>query len=688
MMTPQKKNKLQKLLSILTPDKTQVDFSEFDSSIDTLKKGLKEKIQVQTLDDVNRKLSDFQKKFDLSKVEAIAEGIRVQVESKIGELTDAVEQEKEALMIATKSGLDSQGRTVEQIRSDLDLLAIDLKTLSSSKAIDLVNSEIAGLKDLSTNHLSELTTLAQKLEATNQSVGNTENALRSEIVGVSGNLEKIRLDLSNRINNLPRGGGNANRQINVGSSVMSTKYTDINLKAGTNVTLSKADNNTTKQVDITIAASGGGGGGGDISSVLSGTGIVVDVTTPNTPIVNLGDTSVTTGTYGTNITVPRITVDQQGRISAASTVGITFPTDRVSSVVAGTAITVNNTNPIAPVVALGTASVTAGTYGSATQVGQFTVDAQGRLQAASIIGISGGNVTKVGTPVNNQVGVWTGDGTIEGASQLTYDSAISYLKLETASNPKNIVQQTGGAFATLFSGASLSIFQFSSGHKFGIQAASAIDNDGSANYTQMSFGDTRRTIFGDMAFSQTDLGGGRVQILDTVEQLRIAYNSSNYLSATVGSAGSTTFNLTGTSPEFIFSDPVQMTSLQTDAIVNDTGLAHGTYTPTRSAEANMDANVTMTEAQYMRVGNTVTVSGRFTADPTLATTATSFEITLPVATNIGAAEDAAGVAFCGTIAGMGAEVIGVVANDTAKIQWVSSDVTSKVWSYTFTYQVI
>ncbi len=32
-----------------------------------------------------------------------------------------------------------------------------------------------------------------------------------------------------------------------------------------------------------------------------------------------------------------------------------------------------------------------------------------------------GDVTKVGTPVNNQVGVWTGDGTLEGTTSLTYD---------------------------------------------------------------------------------------------------------------------------------------------------------------------------------------------------------------------------------------------------------------------------
>lgn len=124
----------------------------------------------------------------------------------------------------------------------------------------------------------------------------------------------------------------------------------------------------------------------------------------------------------------------------------------------------------------------------------------------------------------------------------------------------------------------------------------------------------------------------------------------------------------------------------TFALTSD--FASGVYSPTRSAEANLDSNVTMSEAQYMRVGNTVTVSGRFTADPTLAATATSFEITLPVASNIGAVEDLAGTAFCGAIASQGAAILGSVANNTAVFQWVSGDITSQSWSYTFSYQVI
>lgn len=114
----------------------------------------------------------------------------------------------------------------------------------------------------------------------------------------------------------------------------------------------------------------------------------------------------------------------------------------------------------------------------------------------------------------------------------------------------------------------------------------------------------------------------------------------------------------------------------------------GVYTPTRSAEVNLDANVTTFECQYAQTGNTVVVSGRFTADPTLAATQTSFELTLPVASNLGAVGDLAGTAFCGNIAGMGAEILGSIANNTAVVSWVSSDITAQTWGFVFAYQVI
>lgn len=46
----------------------------------------------------------------------------------------------------------------------------------------------------------------------------------------------------------------------------------------------------------------------------------------------------------------------------------------------------------------------------------------------------GGDVSKVGTPVNNQVGVWTGDGTIEGDTALTFDTTTDTLSVAASGN--------------------------------------------------------------------------------------------------------------------------------------------------------------------------------------------------------------------------------------------------------------
>ena len=57
-----------------------------------------------------------------------------------------------------------------------------------------------------------------------------------------------------------------------------------------------------------------------------------------------------------------------------------------------------------------------------------------------------GDVSKVGTPVDNQVGVWTGDGTIEGTTGLTYDGANFQLTGDIGATATRI---TKGWFADL-----------------------------------------------------------------------------------------------------------------------------------------------------------------------------------------------------------------------------------------------
>ena len=61
-----------------------------------------------------------------------------------------------------------------------------------------------------------------------------------------------------------------------------------------------------------------------------------------------------------------------------------------------------------------------------------------------------GDVSKVGTPANNQVGVWTGDGTIEGDASLTFDTTTDTLAIGTSVGASTATPTTlnmGGTYA-------------------------------------------------------------------------------------------------------------------------------------------------------------------------------------------------------------------------------------------------
>lgn len=71
-------------------------------------------------------------------------------------------------------------------------------------------------------------------------------------------------------------------------------------------------------------------------------------------------------------------------------------------------------------------------------------------------------------------------------------------------------------------------------------------------------------------------------------------------------------------------------------------LASGTWTPTVTSVANV-ASSTAYVCLYSRVGNTVTVSGVVDIDPTSADIATTFDLSLPVASAFTLITDASGV---------------------------------------------
>jgi hypothetical protein len=121
-------------------------------------------------------------------------------------------------------------------------------------------------------------------------------------------------------------------------------------------------------------------------------------------------------------------------------------------------------------------------------------------------------------------------------------------------------------------------------------------------------------------------------------------------------------------------------------------IASGTYTPTFTNVANVDG-FTARQAQWIRVGNVVTVSGQVTIDYTTANTATAFGVSLPIASDFADQYDAAGVAVSTTASLAGTRAPFSISADSTnnRVEVGGETLTASsnmVVAFTFTYEIL
>lgn len=280
-----KQEKIKKLLKGLSsPNETVIkNLSQLDEEVANFTAKLKGAITAQTVAEI----SD-----EFKKIERRVKPLSVAVQQ-LGKDLDAREgtlreQLMDAVGILRSDLKTSRGSVSEEIRTATQR-AID-RLMEEIAALDTANEGMGEEMKLHAQQVKEdllkvETKLEQSLLKLKQEVNSIEipdeKKWEKKLDELQKRIEKIRSEVISRV--VSTGGGNANRNILVASNPSTLgRYTDLNIKPGTNVTLTYTNNDNLKTTDLTIAATGGAGTSRSISTV-SVSSVVAD--TASTDIV-------------------------------------------------------------------------------------------------------------------------------------------------------------------------------------------------------------------------------------------------------------------------------------------------------------------------------------------------------------------------------------------------------------------
>lgn len=266
--------KLKRLNMALSGEK--VDFSGFDAELNKLKKQLTDTVNIQTVSDVSRKLKQFQDKIDFQPLMAEVDKLRAIFSTEVASIETRLKETSQKLIEANRLKDTKRANVLKKEVSDLEQTVATIQSEYLDKYA-LIDAHIEAFQETQDNVLEEMKSFSTKAD------------LKEALQGIKDTVDKNRRQLMDRL-----GGGSMERQIKVGGTNYFTKYRDLNIIAGSNISLTVVNDDANKNTKLTISASGGG------VSFETPTGTVdnsnVTFTVINTPLyINVNGLQYTVG---------------------------------------------------------------------------------------------------------------------------------------------------------------------------------------------------------------------------------------------------------------------------------------------------------------------------------------------------------------------------------------------------------
>lgn len=249
------RDKLKKVLSAFSNSDAGVKeaFKSIEKEMQRVADKLREEAETKTVNLAKQKIKEL--KEQIKSIFEALDVLKEDLKKSEGELVNGLNQKIDILKTRMVEYRTASLERLGMLSAEIDGLKKDIREISQRK-IEIPNYEVQ-IKDLEVKLKEVLVDLTGDKEE-------MVNNFQKSITDLDKEIKKLRRDTMSIMAN--RGGGNMNRNILVGDNSSTLgRYTDLNIKAGTNVTLTYINNDNLKTTDLTIAAAGGSGspGGSD-----------------------------------------------------------------------------------------------------------------------------------------------------------------------------------------------------------------------------------------------------------------------------------------------------------------------------------------------------------------------------------------------------------------------------------------